>query len=114
MSDMSTWKATGVKIGPREQYGTRNQNLVIEAEPTYGNCKRWKGEFWFALTPEQLDDLKKIVDHMSQKARLVEVAHSELEAIKKVFREEYQDKLANVLTETGLTEDDLPYYARNL
>jgi hypothetical protein len=103
----NTWDVTGVKMDSREKYGSRRQELVVEAQPAYGNRKQWKGEFRFALTPEQLDDLKKTLDGESQKARLVEVAHSELAAIKQDFKEEYRDKLAKVLKDTGLTEDDL-------
>src|SRR5262245_51645052 len=115
MSDVSnTWNVTGVKMGSRPQYGSRGQQLVIEARPAYGNRKQWEGEFWFVLTPEQVDDLKKVVDDMSQKVRLIDVALYELMAIKNDFKEEFRDKVANVAKETGLTEDDLNHWDRNL
>ena len=47
-------------------------------------------------------------------ARLIEVAHSELETIKNDFKEEYREKLALVLKDTGLTEDDLNSWDRCL
>src|SRR5262245_8104685 len=83
MSDMSnTWNVTGVNMDSPQKYNGRYKELVIEARPAYGNRKQWKGEFRFSLTPEQIEDLKKTLDGESQKARLIEVAHSELEAIK--------------------------------
>ena len=109
MSDTSnTWDVTGLKMDGR------NKELVIEAQPAYRNAKKWKGEFRFTLTSGQFDDLKKILDGESQKARLIEVAHSELEAIRNDFKEEYRDKLAKVLKDTGLTEDDLDSWDRHL
>jgi hypothetical protein len=114
VSDTSnTWDVTGLKMASTKQYG-RSKELVIEAKPGYGNAKKWKGEFRFALTSEQVDDLKKTLDSESQKARLLDVARSELEAIKNDFKEEYQEKLANVLKDTGLTEDDLDSWDRCL
>ena len=108
MSDTgNTWNVTGVKVETNQSGFGRKNDLVVEAQPAYGNAKKWKGEFRFALTSGQFDDLKKILDGESQKARLIEVAHSELEAIKNDFKEEYLDKLAKVLKDTGLTEDDL-------
>jgi hypothetical protein len=115
MSDMSnTWNVTGVNMDSPQKYNGRYKELVIEARPAYGNRKQWKGEFRFSLTPEQIEDLKKTLDGESQKARLIEVAHSELEAIKNDFKEEYRDKLAKVLKDTGLTEDDLDHWDRDL
>jgi hypothetical protein len=115
VSDRSNaWSVTGVKVDSRQMYDGRGQELVIEAQPAYGNAKKWQGEFRFALTAEQLDDLKKTLDGESQKARLIEVAHSELKAIKEEFKEEYRDKLAEVLKDTGLTEDDLDSWDRHL
>ena len=109
MSDGSnTWDVTGLKVDGR------NKELVVEAQPANGNAKRWKGEFRFALTSRQFDDLKKALDGESQRAGLVEVAHSELEAIKAELKEEYRDKLANVLKDTGLTEGDLDSWDRHL
>ena len=115
MSDTgNTWNVTGVKVETNQSGFGRKNDLVVEAQPAYGNAKKWKGEFRFALTSEQMDDLKKALDGESQKARLVEVAHSELEAIKAELKEEYRDKLANVLKDTGLTEGDLDSWDRHL
>jgi hypothetical protein len=114
MSNTSnTWDVTGVQMASTKKYG-RDKELVIDAKPGYGNAKKWKGEFRFSLTSEQIEDLKKTLDCESQKDRLIEVAHSELEAIKNEFKEEYQDKLAKVLKDTGLVEDDLDSWDRQL
>jgi hypothetical protein len=64
---INTWDVMGVKIDSCQKYG-RSRELVIEAKPSYGNAKKGKGEFRFALTPVQFDDLKKSLDDASHKA----------------------------------------------
>ena len=59
--EQTVWCMNGIRL---DEWG----NLVIDAEPSYGNRKKWEGEMKFNMSPGQLSDfLRQIEEGKSKK-----------------------------------------------
>lgn len=100
---MSTtqWIAKSIRI-------TERGHLVIDAEPEYGNRKKWEGEMEFRCGTEVLLELRAILDEQKAKAEMVEIAAAEIKEFVEDFKADYHKKKKMLADKLELEVDAIP------
>lgn len=101
MSCDNYWIVSGLRI---DEWG----RLVIDAEPSYGNRKRWEGEMEFHLPPGMLDKLMEQIQERKTNERMIEVARCEMKEFIELFKTEYHEKRQNLAEQLNIDIVDVP------
>jgi hypothetical protein len=100
MSD-SIWKANSVRINEKG-------NLVIDAEPWYGNRKKWSGEMVFHIDDSDVKALEDDIAERKSKDHLVEIAKEELKHFLSEAKKEYHEYRKTLAKKLGVEENEIP------
>ncbi|MGE3408657.1 MAG: hypothetical protein AB7I37_17695 [Pirellulales bacterium] len=95
------WIATGIRIN---EHG----RLVIDAEPEYGNRKKWDGEMEFYLAPGVSSQLREAVEGHNTKESMVEIAAAEIKEFVEDFKADYHKKRKTLAEQLNLDVKDIP------
>jgi len=95
------WIVNGLRIDEHGQ-------LVIDADPGYGNRKRWNREMEFHLPEGMLDKLMELIQDRKTDERMIEVAHSEMKEFIEVFKAEYHEKRQTLAKHLNIDIQDVP------
>jgi hypothetical protein len=95
------WIVNGLRIDEHGQ-------LVIDAEPGYGNRKRWDGEMEFHLPPGTLDKLMEQIQERKTCERMIEVARCEIKEFIELFKAEYHEKRQVLAEQLNIDIKDVP------
>lgn len=95
------WIANGIRFNDAG-------HLVINADPAYGNRKKWEGEMEFYLETGVLAQLKQHIEDCKTKERMLEVAADEMVEFCESFKTAYHEKKQYLAQQLNLAVDDIP------
>lgn len=97
----NTWIVNGLRINECGQ-------LVIDAEPAYGNRKRWEGEMQFHLESGQLDELMQQINNRKANIRMQDVAADEMKEFLELIKTEYFEKRRSLSEKLNIPIEAVP------
>jgi hypothetical protein len=101
VNDERTWNVNELRID-------ESGNLVISAEPGYGNRKKWEGEMGFRLQRGQIDELLEQLNSHKAGKRMLEVAADEMREFIELFKVEYLEKKRYLAEQLNIDIGDVP------
>ena len=101
MNEETTWIANGISVNEKG-------NLLIDAEPAYGNRKKWEGEMVFTLQHGVMARLVCLIDEFKEKRRKTEIAQTELKQVREDLKAEYEMKKLELADQLNLDVAVLP------